>query len=573
MRILAIALILFFSSASICGAAFKSSSDEISPQAAWNPAPLPDDILLPMPCGLSLALRPVDVSSGSLLRDKKFSMGITEALNQDRQIYERRFDGYIAAPFTLSDLPATWKKKLKDVQSEGDGLYFIGKYEVSNQQWRAVMDALDRDGTEIPAQCPKLEQASTLPVANISWFDAQEFLAKYNAWLVRAHLETLPSFKGGKEVAFFRLPTEEEWEYAARAYPKVPQEWWANNDTFRFDEGREFKDYAVTSDDSTKSAPLPIGSRLANPLGLHDSAGNVSEMVDGFFRMSIADMANGQIIRRLHGAAGGILTKGGSFRSQKEESLPGYRDEIPVYSPAGANKRSDLGFRVVLSAVNIPNAQRLEKLRKEANRQISPARSKIEGNTPAEMLGAMIASAEGQQKADLERLRGLVQDQEAAFASQDLKNLEHVFRSLLYEMESLRAYGLRYSQALSAIEKLNASLKTNISQEEKKNTREAIAIGKRDADSYKQSLMLGAGHFKNTVETITDYPEAELARLFRQIQKEYAANTIADMHMRQNLLQLAKIVALARQKGSSVLTPRYVLGNVLPEVHFKRITF
>ncbi len=572
--IIACLIILMFSPA--CEAAFKSSSDAVAPDAAWNPSALADDIVLPMPCGLSLAMRGVGISSGALLRDMRFPMGIANSQNQDRQIYERQFDGYIAAPFTTADLPADWRKKLKKSEGDADALYFIGKYEISNQQWNAVMDALDRDGAEDPLQCPKLDKKSALPVTNISWFEAQEFLNKYNAWLVRNHVEKLPSFKGGNDVAFFRLPTEEEWEYAARAYSKVPQEWWANHDIFRFAEDRSFDDYAVTSNKGALQAPLAIGSRLANPLGIHDTAGNVSEMVDGFFRMTIADMANGQVVRRLHGAAGGILTKGGSFRSSEEEAYPGAREELSLYSAGGPNKRSDLGFRVALAAVNIPNAQRLAALRREANTEPDAKRGaapRAEGNTPLDMIASMVSRAEGAQKSDLERLRALVQDQESAFATQELRNLEQSFRSLLYEMESLRSFGLRYSQADTLLARLRNLLAKEQNPAVRKETQNAINAGQQDLKSYLQSLIMGAGHFKNTLGAISDYPAGEIERLLRQTTREYGANTIFDAHMRENLTTLAKMVLKAKKDGISSMNTKSILATIIPKVHYDKIKF
>ncbi|MDE5878621.1 MAG: hypothetical protein K2G99_01105, partial [Desulfovibrio sp.] len=81
-------------------AAFSSANDGVSVESAWNPAPAGDDIVLPMPCGLSLALRAVRVPAGGLIKDKTFSMGVVNAADGERQIYERQFDGHIAAPFT-----------------------------------------------------------------------------------------------------------------------------------------------------------------------------------------------------------------------------------------------------------------------------------------------------------------------------------------------------------------------------------------------------------------------------------------------------------------------------------------
>ncbi|MBD5641683.1 MAG: hypothetical protein HDQ91_04620, partial [Desulfovibrio sp.] len=72
---------------------------------------------------------------------------------------------------------------------------------------------------------------------------------------------------------------------------------------------------------------------------------------------------------------------------------------------------------------------------------------------------------------------------------------------------------------------------------------------------------------------ICGFPEAELARLFRQVQKEYGANTIFDKHMQQNLLTLARNVELARKKGISALNEKTILKSTLPESHFRQIRF
>ncbi|MDE7372325.1 MAG: hypothetical protein K2N07_11430, partial [Desulfovibrio sp.] len=53
-------------------AAFTSANDGVAVESAWNPAPAKDDIVLPMPCGLSLTLRAVAVPAGGLIKDRTF---------------------------------------------------------------------------------------------------------------------------------------------------------------------------------------------------------------------------------------------------------------------------------------------------------------------------------------------------------------------------------------------------------------------------------------------------------------------------------------------------------------------
>ena len=122
---------------------------------AWNPKPMYDDIILPMPCGLKMALRTVAVPVSSLMRDKSFSMGVNNSSNSGRNLYERQFEGYIAAPFTLHDLPESWQKNLQTGNLANDSFYFIGKYEISRLQWAAVDKAVAENGVENADLCPR----------------------------------------------------------------------------------------------------------------------------------------------------------------------------------------------------------------------------------------------------------------------------------------------------------------------------------------------------------------------------------------------------------------------------------
>lgn len=569
MRVLTV-LILILALVQPACAAFKSSNDAVVPGKTWNPNPQADDIILPMPCGLSLALRAVAVPQGALIRDKAFPMGTSSSHNQDRQIYERQFPGYIAAAFTAGDLPPAWQKKLK-VAGGHDSFYFIGKYEISTMQWDAVMDAVDRDGLENPSLCPMPgRHNSSLPAAQVSWFETQEFLNRYNAWLVKNHAGDLPAFKGTNNIAFLRLPTEEEWEYAARGGSRVPPEWWADKDMFPFADGVELKDYAVMSHDMPRSAPLAIGSRLPNPLGLYDTAGNVREMVDGFFRMSIPDMSNGQLARRLHGSAGGVLAKGGGFRSYAGAVLPGSRDEVPLYTAKGPGRAADLGFRVALAGLNIPNAQRLKELRKEAAGAKPQGQAAIDlGQTPLDAATALAARTEGPLKKDLEKLRERLEDQQEAQEAENQKNTEQSFRSLLYQAETLRAFAFRYSATHQQLEKVRALLKQPLDGANRANARELLATGEKDLEDYLQSLRMGANYYKATLELLARKPKAELDRLFVLTRREYGSGTIFDEHMRQNLETLRNYLSAMRKSGAQALSLNTILKGILPPKHYK----
>jgi len=124
--------------------------------------------------------------------------------------------------------------------------FLMGRYEVTQAQWRAVM------GTN-PSRFPGDDR----PVENVSWDDIQDFLQRLNV---------------GYTGPPYRLPSEAEWEYAARAGTRTPR-WW----------GREIgTGHANCADcgsrwDNRETAPA--GSFPANPFGLHDTVGNVWEWV------------------------------------------------------------------------------------------------------------------------------------------------------------------------------------------------------------------------------------------------------------------------------------------------------
>lgn len=557
-------------------AAFKSASDALAPEAAWNPAPDADDIDLPMPCGLSLSLRAVAIPSGALIHDKAFPMGVRDPKDRNRQIYERQFTGHIAAPFTAADLPPVWRRKTgADAPSrKDDSWYFIGKYEVSRAQWQAVMEALGPDGEERVSACPRPgAREGALPVSGISWFEAQEFLNRLNAWLVKNHADSLPSYEGTRNIAFLRLPTEEEWEYAARGGANVPPEWWAGQDVFPLGEDKSLGDYGVFNQGTALEGPSPIGSRNGNPLGLHDTIGNVREMVDGFFRMSIADIRDGQVERRLHGAAGGILTKGGSFRSQEDAVMPGWRDELPLYTRTGPSRQADLGMRIVLSGLNIPSAERLAALRQQAGAPKTQPEKEISiaGASPLEALEAITAAASGPVKKSLEELRTRLEDEASARSRRDTDILERDFRSLLYQGESLRSYALRYTYTTKNINELAGRAKKVKNPKQQQAAEEQLAKMRAEQSDYLESMRMTASYYKSGLATIYDAPRRELDRLLAQTRREYGGAGYFNERMRFDIDALEKFLDLARKKGIDSLDYGAILKYSLPERIYKQV--
>ena len=121
--------------------------------------------------------------------------------------------------------------------------FWLGQYEVTQGQWEAVV------GTN-----PSHYKGNNRPVETVSWEDAQGFAKQLNGW-------------AGNSV--YRLPTEAEWEYAARAGTTTR---WSFGD-----EAGRLGYYAWYSDNNSPLGTREVGLKNPNPWGLYDMHGNVWE--------------------------------------------------------------------------------------------------------------------------------------------------------------------------------------------------------------------------------------------------------------------------------------------------------
>jgi formylglycine-generating enzyme required for sulfatase activity len=127
--------------------------------------------------------------------------------------------------------------------------FYLGKHEVTQGQWQAVM------GTN-PSN---LKGDATLPVENVSWENVQAFIHQLNAK------------EGGTK---YRLPTEAEWEYAARA---------GTTTAYSFgDDQRQLGEYGWYSENSGSNTHL-VGQKKPNAWGLYDMHGNIWEWVQDWY--------------------------------------------------------------------------------------------------------------------------------------------------------------------------------------------------------------------------------------------------------------------------------------------------
>jgi len=190
--------------------------------------------------------------------------------------------------------------------------FLLGKTEVTQSQWLTVME--NKPG---PVKNWQQENWQALPVVSISWYMAKRFAEELSKMDTKYN---------------YRLPTEAEWEYAARA----------GNNQLRPVPIEQLNDYAWHFQNSG-DIPHPVASLKANAFGVHDMLGNVWEWVADWYA---ADTYIKNITTDPVGPEKGLsrVRRGGSYHCPLFQTRPNYRS---------ANRPDTnypvIGFRVVAS--------------------------------------------------------------------------------------------------------------------------------------------------------------------------------------------------------------------------------
>jgi hypothetical protein len=219
-----------------------------------------------------------------------------------------------------------------------DEHYFIGKTEVTQKQWEAVM------GTPMLADCGNVAVGDNFPVYCVTWNRIEgpgAFMEKLNE-----HLGTTG----------FRLPTEAEWERAARANTTTR---FSHGDVLQCDDDcgacAEHDPHMWFCGNNSPVGPKLVGTKQANPFGLHDMHGNLFEIVrdryaddygSGFGQSAtdpIGAGGNGDIVLKGGGAVSEVWLARSAMRIS---STPGFADQ---------GQNDEVGFRVATSTLASPS--------------------------------------------------------------------------------------------------------------------------------------------------------------------------------------------------------------------------
>jgi formylglycine-generating enzyme required for sulfatase activity len=187
--------------------------------------------------------------------------------------------------------------------------YYIGKYEVTQAQWKAVMD-----------NNPSRFQGNDLPVECVSWNDIQIFITKLNKLTDKK----------------YRLPTEAEWEYASRGG--------SQSANYKYSGSNNINDvawYGAYSGGNSGDATHTVGLKRPNELGIYDMSGNVLEYCNDWYG---AYSEETQIDPQGPAVGSKRVVRGGSFYFSAQYCRVAYRSQCDPNSIV-----INRGFRVARS--------------------------------------------------------------------------------------------------------------------------------------------------------------------------------------------------------------------------------
>ncbi len=457
--------------------------------AAWdqkhfNPAPDADDVVMPMPCEGAMVFRKVVVPLAGPLQDYPIQVG------QDHTGWgyvEQVRPAYVAGSFT-------------DTAGKSSRFYLMAKYELTQLQYMAIMDG----------ECPKPSNKLRLPQTSVSWFDAMQAANRYNLWLRKNKADAIPMEDGVP--GFLRLPTEVEWEFAARGGLAVGSAEFRDA-VYPMPEGMTAHEWFSGAQSSNGKLQL-AGLLKANPLGLHDMLGNAAEMIFEPFRLNKID--------RQHGQAGGYVVRGASYLVPQADLRSSARKEEPYYRDDGETRSNSTGFRLALVSTALTSRDRIASIEKS-----------WEGLGSKEQKDP----TKGQEKAAVQQLGDLASAVEDKKLQEQLKTLERELRASNQRQEEARDQAIRASLNLGAflctklkddgqyLGALNRNYKINCQDAEESDAK-VCASRKALLDQQHDRVSKLASYYANgMVETSTLYGKTLLGDQVPVMKETFARST------------------------------------------------
>lgn len=293
----------------------------ISPAFAQD-APKRVTIRLPDNIEMSFCAVYLGIQGENLFDSRRIKLGSREPGKQNYK--EQLTDTLISGSFVGSR------------NNKKDWLYYLGETEVRKDQWNAVMRWHDKEnGVE-----QKSGDDSKFPQTGVTVAEIYTFIEALNTWMLNHENNRLPKYRNA--AAFCRLPTEAEWEFAARGGIEVSPDVFDRQYPYVDNNGSEYPGSHEWYRSTSGNRIQECGSShiKPNPIGLYDMLGNAEELTLSLFGPEYQQGRFGQFVIR-----------GGNFSTDESGLSASYRTEYQSHQEKEGKilRPPKVGFRLALA--------------------------------------------------------------------------------------------------------------------------------------------------------------------------------------------------------------------------------
>jgi hypothetical protein len=290
----------------------------------------------------------------------------------------------------------------------------------------------------------------------------------------------------------------------------------------------------------------------------------------------------------LHGSEGGLIAKGGHYKSSERDVYPGKRIEMNMFDKGDdnkyrAHKSPFLGARLVLSSINIPGKKRTDEIISETkeliskNKEISKAinnkeadkKDSTQNNIKQEKITATAnikdaivdidskgdpfyelqriynATSSPVVKANLKKYEGVLEDMAVSLYKERLQNLSGNIRTAIFKVDVINNIMHRFYDINSRYYQLLAAYKKADSKIDEKTNNKFIEIMK---DRYDE-MDMASRSYKDSLEELSKYPEDIVSKIVQEIKNKYQGQDKYNQRFQRSIQCLVTHLDYTRKQG------------------------